>query len=184
MTISTGTPIPTGLPTTAPVPSAEPPGVDVPLPRTDDDTEDTDTNLAVPLGDRLRGALPFTSRPGLTAAGGAVLGGLFVGAGAALDLSLGGTLGLGFRVTFVLSCVVVALMLRVRALAAAVVLPPLLFAGAAMLQTWSGGQTAGRREMALDVATTLALSAPTLFFGTVVAAAVAIVRFLVHLARR
>ena len=66
----------------------------------------------------------------------------------------------------------------------AMVLPPLLFAGGYALETRSGGQTTGRREMALDVATSLALHAPVLFVGTALAVAVVVVRVLVHLIRR
>ncbi|MDQ1626520.1 MAG: hypothetical protein QOI54_264 [Actinomycetota bacterium] len=197
MTISTGTPIPTGLPTTAaPTVPAQPPAATLPAPepappstvpatppspsRSAGDLSSADTG---PLSLRLRAALP-SARPGLTAPGGALLGVLVLGAAAALDLALGDTLGLGFRVTFILCCVLLAGALRVRSLLAAVVLPPLLYAGAAAVQTWSGGQAAGRREMALDVATTLALSAPTLFVGTALAAAVALTRVVVHLVRR
>jgi uncharacterized protein DUF6542 len=192
VTISTGTPIPAGLPTTAAPDTAD---------RTDDPGAGADSGLAlvpgpdvagpdlvdtgpVPRLERLREALPGLPGPGLTVAGGTVLGAALVGFGAGLDLALGEGLGLGFRVTFVVTCVVVAFALRVTALPAAVVLPPLLYAGAAVLQTLTAGQTTGRRAAALDVATTLALSAPPLFLGTILAAAIAVSRGLAHLVRR
>jgi hypothetical protein len=113
-----------------------------------------------------------------------VLGVLVVGLGAAGDLAFGGGLGVGFTVSFLLGCLLVAAMLRTRALAVAVVLPPLLFSGGYALETKTSGQTSGRREMALDVATSLALHAPVLFLGTALAVAVVLVRVVVHLLRR
>lgn len=137
----------------------------------------------LPLADRLRAAVPFTG-PGLTGLGGVILGCLVVGLGAEGDLAFGHGLGTGFTATFLLGCVLVACALRTRALAVAVVLPPLLFAGGYAFQTKSGGQTTGRREMALDVATSLALHAPVLFIGTALTVAVVLVRVAVHLVRR
>jgi hypothetical protein len=137
----------------------------------------------VPLPDRLRAGLPFTG-PGLTGPGGVVLGCLVVGLGAAGDLALGHGLGMGFTATFLLGCVLVAAALRTRALAVAMVLPPLLYAGGCALETKTSGQTAGRREMALDVATSLALHAPALFIGTALAVAIVLGRVIVHLIRR
>jgi hypothetical protein len=133
--------------------------------------------------DRVRAGLPFTG-PGLTGLGGVVLGCLVVGLGATGDLALGGGLGLGFTATFLVGCLLVAAMLRTRALAVAVILPPLLFSGGYALETKTSGQTSGRREMALDVATSLALHAPMLFLGTALAVAVVLVRVVVHLFRR
>lgn len=134
-----------------------------------------------PLRDRLRAALPVTG-PGLTSLGATVLGVLVVGLGTVGDLALGPHLGLGFAIVFVVACVLVALTVRVRALGTAVVLPPILFAAAQVLA--SRGQTAGTRELALDVATSLALAAPVLFLGTAAAASIALVRVVVHLVRR
>jgi hypothetical protein len=133
--------------------------------------------------DRVRAGLPFTG-PGLTGLGGVVLGCLVVGLGAIGDLALGDGLGVGFTTTFLIGCLLVTAMLRTRALAVALVLPPLLFSGGYALETKSSGQTSGRREMALDVATSLALHAPVLFLGTAVAVAVVLVRVVVHLFRR
>lgn len=133
--------------------------------------------------DRVRAGLSFTG-PGLTGLGGVVLGCLVVGLGATGDLALGGGLGAGFTATFLLGCLLVAGTLRTRALGVAMVLPPLLFSGGYALETKTGGQTSGRREMALDVATSLALHAPLLFLGTALAVAVVLVRVVVHLFRR
>jgi len=141
------------------------------------------TSAPVPWADRVRAGLPFTG-PGLTGLGGVVLGCLVVGVGAVVDLTLGGGLGVGFTATFLFGCVLVATALRTRALAVAIVLPPLLFAGGYALETKDAGQTSGRREMALDVATSLALHAPVLFVGTALALAVVLVRVVVHLIRR
>lgn len=146
-------------------------------------TETPPTSPRAPLSDRLRGAFPFTG-PGLSWLGGVVLGCLVAGLGAAGDLGRGKGLGLGFTATFLVGCVLVPVALRTRALAVATVLPPLLFAGGYALETKTGGQTAGRREMALDVATSLALHAPVLFIGTALAVAVVLVRVAVHLIRR
>jgi hypothetical protein len=152
-------------------------------PDPDGDPDAVDTG-PVPRLERLREALPTLPGPGLTVAGGTLLGAGLVGLGAALDIALGHGLGLGFKVTFVVTCVVIAFAVRIRALGAAVVLPPLLYAAASVLQTVSSGQITGRRAAALDVATTLALTAPLLFLGTAVAAAIALSRGLAHLVRR
>jgi hypothetical protein len=135
------------------------------------------------LADRIRGALPFTG-PGLTGLGAVILGCLVVGLGAFGDLALGDGLGGLFDVTFLLGCVLVASTVRTRALAVAMVLPPLLFAGGYLLESKSSGQTTGRREMALDVATSLALHAPLLFVGSALAIAIGLVRIVVRLIRR
>jgi hypothetical protein len=135
------------------------------------------------IAERLRAALPFAG-PGLTGLGGVVFGCLIVGLGAAVDLALGRGLGVIFTATFLLGSVLVACAVRTRALAVATVLPPLLFAGGYALETMTSGQTVGRREMLLDVATSLALHAPALFIGTAVAIAIVLVRLAVHLVRR
>lgn len=146
-------------------------------------TEAPPTPAPLTGADRVQAGLPFTG-PGLTGLGGVVLGCLVVGLGAAGDLALGGGLGEVFTAIFLLGCLLVAAMLRTRALAVAVVLPPLLFSGGYALETKTSGQTSGRREMALDVATSLALHAPVLFLGTALAVAVVLVRVVVHLFRR
>jgi hypothetical protein len=166
--------------------SPESPEVDVSLPSLmtvppSTSTEPDPTGPAT--GARLRAALSLTG-PGLTGPGGVVLGALVVGLGALLDLTLGDELGLGFTATFLLGCVLVALAVRVRAMPAAVVLPPLLFAVTAFLETKHSGATSGNRQAALDVATTLALSAPILFTGTALALVVVLGRLVVLAVRR
>jgi hypothetical protein len=146
-------------------------------------TETPPAEARVPLSDRVRAALPFTG-PGLTGLGGVVLGCIVVGLGAAGDLALGHGLGAGFSATFLFGCVLLACALRTRALALAIVLPPLLFAGGYAWETKTNGQTAGARAMALDVATSLALHAPLLFIGTTIAVAIALIRVAAHLVRR
>jgi hypothetical protein len=140
------------------------------------------------LTERMRAIVPTTWLPkrwhGLTGLGGILLGGLVVGLGAVVDLALGNTLGLGFTATFLLGCALIPLALRVRALATAVVLPPLLFAGAQLLQSRADGRATGQREMALDVATSLAISAPVLFAGTGLTLAIVLGRLVVVLVRR
>lgn len=133
--------------------------------------------------ERLRAIVP-TAWHGLTGLGGVLLGGLVVGIGAAVDLAFGDALGLGFTATFLLGCALVPLALRTRALATAVVLPPLLFAGAQVLQSRADGRASGRHEMALDVATSLAISAPVLFAGTGLALAIVLGRLVIVLVRR
>jgi hypothetical protein len=135
------------------------------------------------VGRRLRAAVPFAG-PGLTGVGGLALGALVVGLGTALDLLPDDSLGLAFTATFLLAAPLVALAVRTRALATAVVLPPLLFAGARVVETKAGGRTSGTREMTLDVATSLALSAPVLFAGTAIALTVVLVRLVVHVVGR
>jgi hypothetical protein len=150
-----------------------------------DDTGPVDS--ATPLGDRLRaqlrGGSPIAG-PGLTSLGGVLLGTLVVGAGTLLDLALGPQLGLGFAVTFVVASLLVVVVVRPAALGAAVVLPPLLYAGARVMESRHSGQVHGRRELALDVATSLALHAPTLLVTTAVVAGIALLRLLVHAVRR
>jgi hypothetical protein len=168
----------------------ESPEVDVSLPSlmtappsTGTEPDPTGLTTGPTPGARLRAALSWTG-PGLTGPGGLVLGAMVVGFGALLDLTLGDELGLGFTATFLLGSVLVALAVRPRALPAAVVLPPLLFAVTALLETKHSGATSGNRQAALDVATTLALSAPILFTGTALTLAVVLGRLVLHTVRR
>ncbi|MGZ4589673.1 MAG: DUF6542 domain-containing protein [Actinomycetes bacterium] len=188
--LAVAAPEPTALPAPRPDTAHESPEVEPSLlspaiadPAVGSTTTDDTTTTDAPLSARLRAALPVTG-PGLTGLGGVLLGTLVVGLGALLDAALGGSLGLGFRVTFVLGCVLVAMAVRIRALATAAVLPPLLFAGSAYFETRRAGLTHGYREAALDAATTLALSAPVLYLGTAVALAIVLVRLVVHAVRR
>jgi len=121
---------------------------------------------------------------GLTTAGAVLVGALLMGIGAMADLTFGDSLGFGFAAMFLIASVTMALTLRVRSLASAVIAPPLLFTAATMLAARASGQVEGRRALALDTATSLALSAPVLFGGTALAAAVAVVRLVLDLVRR
>ena len=130
----------------------------------------------------------FTGRvkagSGLTTPGALIVGGFLMGVGAMADLTFGGSLGVGFAAMFVIASAVMAMTLRVRSLASAFIAPPLMFAIATMLAGKLSGEVHGSRALALDTATSLALSAPVLFGGTALAAAIAVVRLLVALARR
>lgn len=121
---------------------------------------------------------------GLTAPGGILLAVVLVVPGVAVDWVLGGSFGAASSVAFVLASVAAAAAVRVRAMATAAVLPPLLFAGALTILAWVSGANDGAREMVLDVGTTLAVSAPTLFLGTAAAMAVVVGRLVVRLVRR
>ena len=109
---------------------------------------------------------------------------LLVAGGVLLDLNRDATLGLGTGLAFVLAALAAPAVVRFRSLPTAAVLPPLLFvAGAAAIARLSG-QNRGNREVVLDVATTLALSAPLLFCGAAAALLVVLVRVGRHLAAR
>jgi hypothetical protein len=49
---------------------------------------------------------------------------------------------------------------------------------------WASGNNRGRRELVLDVGTTMAVSAPVLFLGTALALAVVLGRLVARLVRR
>jgi hypothetical protein len=121
---------------------------------------------------------------GLTAPGGVVLAVLLLAPGVLADRLLDGSFGLAAAVAFVTAVTTTAAAVRIRALGTAAVLPPLLFVGAVGVLAWSSGNNRGRRELVLDVGTTLALSAPVLFLGTALALAVVLGRLVVHLVRR
>lgn len=109
---------------------------------------------------------------------------LLVTGGALLDLKRDATLGLGTGLAFVLAALAAPAVVRFRSLATAAVLPPLLFVAAAVVIARASGQNRGSREVVLDVATTLALSAPLLFAGTAAALVVVLVRIGRHIAAR
>ena len=121
---------------------------------------------------------------GLTTPGAVLLGATLVGIGAMGDLAFGDSLGFAFATMFVLASAAMALTLSVRSLATAVIAPPLLFALTTMVAAKLSGEVDGSRALALDTATTLALSAPVLFGGTALAAVVAVVRLTIALFRR
>jgi len=101
---------------------------------------------------------------------------VLVACGVALDLRRDAALGLGTGIAFVLAALAGPAVVRFRSLVTALVLQPLLFCGAAAALARLGGQNRGSREVALDVGTTLALSAPLLFAGMSAALVVALVR--------
>lgn len=121
---------------------------------------------------------------GLTTPGAVLLGATLVGIGAMADLVFGDSLSFGFATMFVLASAAMALTLRIRSLATAVIAPPLLFALTTMATAKLSGEVDGSRALALDTATTLALSAPVLFGGTALAAVVAVVRLIISFFRR
>ena len=121
---------------------------------------------------------------GLTTPGAVLVGGLLMGVGSMADLGFGEALGIGFATMFVIASGVMALTLRVRSLASAVIAPPLMFATATMVVGKLSGEVHGSRTLALDIATSLALSAPVLFGGTALAAAIAVVRLAAAATRR
>ena len=121
---------------------------------------------------------------GLTTPGAVLVGAVLIAIGAIADLAFGHSLGVGFATMFVIASAVMALTLRVRSLASAVIAPPLMFAIATMLVGKLSGEVHGSRALALDTATSLALSAPVLFGGTALAAAIAVVRVATAVARR
>jgi hypothetical protein len=166
--------------------SAVVPGVTatVPSPAPAGDAADAAAPVLVDVGPRPLARLRALRGQGLTAPGGIALAVLLLAPGVALDWVLGGSFGTASSVAFVLAAVTAATAVRTRALGTAAVLPPLLFVGAVGFLAWSSGNNRGRRELVLDVGTTLAVSAPVLFVGTAAALAVVLGRLVVHLVRR
>lgn len=121
---------------------------------------------------------------GLTGPGGALLAVLLLAPGVLVDRWLDGSFGLPSMVAFVLASLAVAAAVRISALGTAAVLPPLLFAGAVTVLAWASGNNRGTRELAFDVGTTMAVSAPVLFLGAAAALAVVLGRLVVRVFRR
>lgn len=130
------------------------------------------------------GLLDRARSEGVTGPAVVALAGLLVGFGAALDLQRGATLGAGTFVTVALAALAAPAVVRFRSLPTTLVLPPLLLAAAATAVAYLGGQDHGRREVVLDVGTTLALHAPVLFLVTAATLLVALARLVVRVARR
>ncbi|HTY73709.1 MAG TPA: DUF6542 domain-containing protein [Actinomycetes bacterium] len=119
------------------------------------------------------------SNSGLTAPGVAVV--VFAGSllGAVVDTTIGNGLGTFFSVLFVASSVYAAVRVRPRNFLAAVVVPPLVFLlilGFHQLLAPTG-HSRSLVDLTGDVISALALGAPTLWAGTVAAAAVVAVRW-------
>ena len=121
---------------------------------------------------------------GLTSPGAVLLSSTLLAVGAMADMTFGDSLGVGFSAMFLIASVAMALTIRVCSLLTAVIAPPLLFASAAVVVGKLSGDVRGNRALALDTATTLALSAPVLFTATVLAALLAAARLVAHLVRR
>lgn len=173
-----------------PAPAAAPTEVPAPASSADSDSDPAATAAPAaatePAGPMtgLLASLRALSTTGLTGPGATVLAVLVITPGVLLDLARDGSFGLASSVLFVLAAVAAALSVRVRALATAAVLPPLLFAGAVSALARLSGNNEGTRELVLDVGTTLAVSAPLLFGGTAAALAVVLGRVVIHLSRR
>lgn len=105
-------------------------------------------------------------RQTLTAPGGVLLALLVLLPGVLIDAATDGTLGRPTVASFVLAGLACTLTVRRGALGTAAVLPPLLFATAAVTIAWASGQNHSTRQLVLDAGTTLALSAPAVFTGT------------------
>jgi len=102
--------------------------------------------------------------------------------GVAVDAAVRGTPGSGLSTAFLVGCLVIALRTRVRHLAAALVTTPLLYAVGVAAVIRLSGNVSGTRQLALDVATSLALLAPVLFGATGLAVVIALARAAEHLA--
>jgi hypothetical protein len=120
-----------------------------------------------------------SSVPGLTAGGAAVLSVVLTTIGAAGDLVLADSLGLGFSGAFLLATAWGALRLIRRDLAAAVVIPPLVYAGVALLALQvapAGGSGDWLTRQVLALLLSLAHGAPVLLGGTALAGVIVLVR--------
>jgi hypothetical protein len=130
------------------------------------------------------GLISRARREGVTGPAVVVAAALLVALGAAVDLQRDRTLGAGTTVALFLAALAAPAVVRFRSLPTALVLPPLLVAAAAAGIAELGGQDRGRRELVLDVGTTLALHAPMVFAAAAVTVLVLLVRVGVRVARR
>jgi hypothetical protein len=130
------------------------------------------------------GLIARARREGVTGPAVVAAAALLVALGAASDLQRDRTLGAGTTVALLLAALAAPAVVRFRSLPTALVLPPLLVAAAAAGIAALGGQDRGRRELVLDVGTTLALHAPTVFAAAALSVLVLLVRVGVRLARR
>jgi hypothetical protein len=123
---------------------------------------------------------PLGDGRGLTAAGGAVLLLLCASLGAAIDLATGQGLRVAFAVLFVGGSFLAAARVHREDLLAAMIMPPLVYLvltmATAYAQPPSGGFEHGLRQNAIDLGTTLVLTAPVLLVATAVAVIVALRR--------
>ncbi|HEY4313976.1 MAG TPA: DUF6542 domain-containing protein [Actinomycetes bacterium] len=130
------------------------------------------------------GLITRARRDGVTGPAVVAAAALLVALGAAVDLQRDRTLGAGTTVALLLAALAAPAVVRFRSLPTALVLPPLLVAAAATGIAALGGQDRGNRELILDVGTTLALHAPTVFAAAALSVLVLLVRVGVRIARR
>ena len=123
---------------------------------------------------------PLGDGRGLTAAGGAVLFILASALGAAIDLASGQGLRVAFAVLFVGGSFLVAARVHREDLLAAMVMPPLVYAFMTIITAYAqppgGGIEHGLRQRAIDIGTSLVLTAPVLLVGTGIAVFIALRR--------
>jgi hypothetical protein len=123
---------------------------------------------------------PLGDGRGLTAAGGAVLLTAAAALGVVIDLASGSGLRAAFAVLFVGSSFLVAARVHREDLLAAIVMPPLVYAVMAVIAAYAqppgGGIEHGLRQRAIDIGTTLVLTAPVLLVGTALAVFIALRR--------
>jgi len=103
----------------------------------------------------------------LTAPGGVAVALLVLLPGLLIDALTDQSFGRPTAVSALLAGAACALSVRRRALGTAAALPPLLCAASVGFLAWSSGRNRGTRQLLLDSATTLALSAPAVFAATV-----------------
>lgn len=103
----------------------------------------------------------------LTAPGGVAVALLVLLPGLLVDALTDQSFGRPTTVAVLLAGAACALSVRRSALGTAAALPPLLCAASVGFLAWSSGRNRGTRQLLLDSATTLALSAPAVFAATV-----------------
>jgi hypothetical protein len=119
----------------------------------------------------------------LTAPAGLILAAALLVPGVLVDLLTDATAGRPTAISFLLAAGIPPLVVRRKALATAAVAPPVLFASALLVLAWASGQNATNRQVVMDAGTSLALTAPHLFAGTVVGVVLVLARLswgLVH----
>lgn len=116
------------------------------------------------------------SRPGMTGAGAVVVGAVSLASGVVVELALGNGAGAALGLAFLVASAAMASVVRIRAMATAVIAAPLLFLIALTVITYASGEAQGLRQVVLELATGLALAAPTLFGGTLLALGIALAR--------
>ena len=119
----------------------------------------------------------------LTAPAGLILAAALLVPGVLVDLLTDATASRPTAISFLLAAGIPPLVVRRSALGTAAFAPPVLFASALLVLAWGSGQNTTNRQVVLDAGTSLALTAPHLFAGTVVAVVLVLARLswgLVH----